>query len=139
MLDRLKRSCETACWRRRRQRVSGLLDLTGAKIGGYFVGMIELPKDAPGSAASGRSGRPMLGLCQNGKRRLIPFRLLKTGDDDRTPLYGRPFKCRECAEVTLFAIESQAELDKVRQTLPPPSPPLAPTTHPPHDPDADRP
>jgi hypothetical protein len=51
---------------------------------------------APGSIACGRSGLPLLASCGNGHRRLIPFRLLKTRDDDRTPLYGRPFKCRTC-------------------------------------------
>jgi hypothetical protein len=48
-------------------------------------------------------------MCPNGHRRMIPFRLLKTGPADRTPLYGRPFKCRVCGslEVTLYDIESQ--------------------------------
>lgn len=82
--------------------------------------MFKLPRDAPGSDACGRSGMPLLAICPNGHRRLIPFRLLKTHDNDRTPLYGRPFKCKACGspEVTLFAIESQAEMYGVRQTLP---------------------
>jgi hypothetical protein len=51
--------------------------------------------------------------------RLVPFRLLKTSESDGTPLYGRPFKCRACGsrEVTLFAIESQADLDAVQQAM----------------------
>jgi hypothetical protein len=47
----------------------------------------------------GRSGLPLLAFCSNGHRRMIPFRLLKTGDDDRTPLYGRPFKCKACGSL----------------------------------------
>lgn len=81
--------------------------------------MIEISRDAPGFVACGRSGRPLLGTCPNGHRRMVPFRLLKTGDEDPTPLYGRPFKCKACGsrEVTLFALESQAELDTVRPSL----------------------
>jgi hypothetical protein len=66
------------------------------------------------------------------------FRLLKTGPDDRTPLYGRPFRCKACGgrEVTLFAIESQAELDAVQQAMAGPKQPAeAPTTHARPDPD----
>lgn len=76
--------------------------------------MIELPRDAPGSAACGRSGLPLLAVCPAGHRRTIPFRRLQTGPGDATPIYGRPFECRECgsAEVTLFALEMQAELDE---------------------------
>ena len=56
----------------------------------------------------GRSGLPLLAICPIGHNRLVPFRLLKTSDTDRTPPYGRPFKCKTCGsrEVTLFAIES---------------------------------
>ena len=81
--------------------------------------MRQLPLDAPGSAACGRSGLPLLARCGNDHRRTVPFRLLKTNDDDRTPLYRRPFLFRECGsrDVTLFAIESQAELDALRRTL----------------------
>ena len=76
--------------------------------------MLELARDAPGSVACGRSGLPLLAACPNGHRRTVPFRLLKTSDDDRTPLYAWPFKCKTCgsAEVTLFAIDSQAELEE---------------------------
>jgi hypothetical protein len=106
--------------------------------------MIEIPRDAPGSIACGRSGLPLLASCGNGHRRLIPFRLLKTRDDDRTPLYGRPFKCRTCGsrEVALFNIGSRAELDAVRATMPKADEPArAPTTPSgePRDPDADLP
>jgi hypothetical protein len=100
--------------------------------------MIEIPQDAPGSVACGRSGLPLLATCSNGHRRMIPFRLPKTRDDDRTPLYGRPFKCQACGsrEVTLFAIESQAELDEIQQALAGPKQPAqAPTTHARPDPD----
>jgi hypothetical protein len=100
--------------------------------------MIEIPRDAPGSVACGRSGLPLLATCSNGHRRLVPFRLLKTGPGDRTPLYGRPFKCKACGsrEVMLFAIESQAELYEVQGALAgPPQPARAPTTHPRPDPD----
>lgn len=102
--------------------------------------MIEIPKDAPGSAACGRSGLPLLAICNCGRRRTVPFRLLKTGDEDPTPLYGRPFKCKECGsrEVTLFAIESQAELDAVRDSLARPNYlPSAPTNYARQDPDKD--
>ena len=80
----------------------------------------------------------MLAICPNGHRRTVPFRLLKTSEDDRSPLYGRPFKCKACGsrEVTLFAIEGQAELDKVLPSLAgPPQPAQAPTTHARPDPD----
>ena len=99
--------------------------------------MIEIPRDAPGSVACGRSGLPLLATCSNGHRRLIPFRVLKTGLDDRTQVYARPFKCKACGsrEVTLFAVESQAELDAIQQALAGPSQPAqAPTTHPRPDP-----
>jgi hypothetical protein len=69
---------------------------------------------------------------------MIPFRLLKIGYDDRTPIYGRPFKCKACGsrEVTLFAVGSQAELDAVQQAMAGPKQPAqAPTTHSRADPD----
>lgn len=72
----------------------------------------------------------MLAICPNGHRRTVPFRLLKASDEDRTPLYGRPFECRECnsPEVTLFTIDSQAELDGVQRDLARPRQPAkAPT------------
>jgi hypothetical protein len=40
--------------------------------------MIEIPRDAPGSIACGRSGLPLLAVCPAGHRRTVPFRLLKT-------------------------------------------------------------
>jgi hypothetical protein len=52
-------------------------------------------------------------------------------DADRTPLYGRPFRCKACGnrEVTLFAIESPAELDTIQQAMAGPrQPATAPTT-----------
>jgi hypothetical protein len=75
--------------------------------------MIGIPRDAPGSVGCGRNGLPLLAICSMGHNRLIPFRMLKTSDTDRTPLYGRPFKCKAsgCREVTLFSIDSQAELE----------------------------
>ena len=70
--------------------------------------MTAIPRDAPGSVACGRSGLPLLAICPIGHNRLVPFRLLKTSETNRTPLYGRPFKCRACGsrEVTLFNIKS---------------------------------
>jgi hypothetical protein len=99
--------------------------------------MIGIPRDAPGSVACGRSGLPLLAICSIGHNRLVPFRL-KTSDTDRTPIYGRPFKCKACGsrEVTLFAIESQAELDAVQRSLEPRPPTVTPTTHAPMDPNA---
>jgi hypothetical protein len=94
--------------------------------------MFQFPRDAPGSDACDRSGRPLLAICPNQHRRLIPFRLLKTNAGDRTPLYGRPFKCKECGSpgVTLFAIESQGELTAIQRGLSPSKGPAeAPTTH----------
>ena len=72
--------------------------------------MKAIARDAPGSVACDRSGLPLLAICPIGHNRLVPFRLLKTSETDRTPLYGRPFKCKACGsrEVTLFAVESQA-------------------------------
>lgn len=82
--------------------------------------MIELSRDAPGSAACGRSGLPLLAKCPAGHRRTVPFRRLRTGPGDQSPLYGRAFECKECGshEVTLSAIESQAELDEIRASMP---------------------
>jgi hypothetical protein len=102
--------------------------------------MIGIPRGAPGSVACGRSGLPLLADCPCGHRRLVPFRLLKTEPADQTPLYGRPFKCKACGsrEVTLYAIESQAELDEIQQALAGPKQPArAPTTHARPDPDKD--
>ena len=102
--------------------------------------MIAIPRDAPGSVACGRSGLPLLAICPIGHNRLIPFRLLKTSESDRTPLYGRPFKCKACGsrEVTLFSIDSQAELIAIQQAMAGPKQPAqAPTTPDPRpDPDA---
>jgi hypothetical protein len=105
-----------------------------------ILDMIAIPQDAPAAVACGRSGLPLLAVCPMGHRRTVPFRLLKTSESDRTPLYGRPFKCRACGsrEVTvLYAIESQAELDGLRQDLSPPLPTLPHSTHRPRHPDAD--
>ena len=102
--------------------------------------MIGIPRDAPGSVTCGRSGLPLLAICPIGHNRLVAFRLLKTSETDRTPLYGRPFKCKACGsrEVTLFAILNQAELDAIQKALAgPPQPAQAPLTHRPLDPDAD--
>ena len=90
----------------------------------------------------GRSGRPLLAICPNGHARRVPLRLLKTSEQDRTPIYGRLFRCPECArpEADLFDIESLDELDEVRRNLAgPPEPAKAPTTHATHDPSADLP
>ena len=59
-------------------------------------GMTPIARDAPGFVTCGRSGLPLLAVCSSGHRRTIPFRLLKTSETDRTPIYGRPFKCRAC-------------------------------------------
>jgi len=104
--------------------------------------MRHLTIDAPGSAACGRSGLPLVALCGNDHRRLVPFRLLKTGNDDRSSLYGRPFVCKECGnrKVTLFAIESQIELDALRRTQRQVDrPAVAPTNYRKRDPAADLP
>jgi hypothetical protein len=101
--------------------------------------MIGIPRDAPGSVACGRSGLPLLAVCPCGRRRTVPYRLLQTSETDRTPVYGRPFKCKACGsrEVTLFAIESPAELDAIQRAMAGPSQPAtAPTTHARPDPDA---
>jgi hypothetical protein len=99
--------------------------------------MIEIPRNAPASIACGRSGLPLLAICPGGHRRTVPFRLLATSEADRTPLYGRTFRCRQCrsSEVTLFAIESQAELARLQVSMAgPPQPAVASTTHRPPDP-----
>lgn len=105
--------------------------------------MIRIPRDAAGSVACGRSGRPLLAICANRHKRLVPFRRLKTSAQDRTPIYGRPYRCPECAspEVKLFDIESQAELDAIQGAVGRREPrPVEPhSTHRPPDPDADRP
>jgi hypothetical protein len=102
--------------------------------------MIEIPRDAPGSVACGRSGLPLLAVCPCGRRRTVPFRLLMTSETDHTPIYGRPFRCKACGrqEVTLFDIESQAELDTIQRAIAEPRQPTkAHSTHPPLDPHAD--
>lgn len=79
--------------------------------------MIELPKDAPGKAACGRSGLPLLARCACGHECTVPWLKLRTHDADETPLYGRRFKCQACGrrnQVTLFALETQAELTAIR-------------------------
>lgn len=99
--------------------------------------MIPISRESAGSIACGRSGLPLLAICPAGHRRTVPFRLLKTSDDDRTSLYGRPFKCRTCGsrKVTLFAIQSQTELNEVRSELAGQKQRVeAPTTHRAHDP-----
>jgi hypothetical protein len=102
--------------------------------------MIEAPRCAPGAVACGRSGLPLLATCPAGHRRTVPFRLLKTSESDRTPLYGRPFRCKACGspEVTLSAIEDQIELAAIQRALAgPPKPAEAPTTYRPPDPNRD--
>ena len=99
--------------------------------------MIEIPRDAPGFVACGRSRLPLLALCRAGHHRTVPFRRLKTSETDQTPIYGRPYRCEKCGcrEVTLFTIESQVELDEIQRAISePPQPARAPTTHPPRDP-----
>jgi hypothetical protein len=99
-----------------------------------------IARDAPGSIACGLSGLPLLAICPIGHRRTAPFRLLKTSEDDRTPLYGRPFKCRDCGSrevAALYAIETQAELDELRQVPLAPRPALPHSTHRPPNTDAD--
>ena len=91
--------------------------------------MRQLPFDAPGSAVCGLSGRPLVAICGNSHRRLVPFRLLCTSEDDSSPLYARPFFCKACGsrDVTLFAIGDQAELDMLRAELMPVTPTTAPS------------
>jgi hypothetical protein len=87
-----------------------------------------------------RAATSARGTCRSGPvSSAFRFRLLKTRPDDWTPVYGRPFKCKACGsqEVTLFTIESQAELDALHNAMAePPKPAKAPTTHPPRDPAA---
>ena len=88
-----------------------------------------------------RAATSARGICRFGPASLaFRFRLLKAGPDDRTPLYGRPFKCKACGsrEVVLYAIDDQAELDAIQRALAGPRHPAkAPTTPDPHqDPDA---
>ena len=99
--------------------------------------MIEIPRDAPGSVACGRSRLPLLALCRAGHHRTVPFRRLKTSETDQTPIHGRPYRCGKCGsrEVTLFAIDDQAELDAIQQAMAgPPQAAKAPTTHAQQDP-----
>jgi hypothetical protein len=62
----------------------------------YLLAMIQLPKDAPGEAACGYSGRSRLAVCSCGRRRSVPWRKLRTDFEDKTAIYGRPFKCKAC-------------------------------------------
>ena len=55
----------------------------------YGPAMIEIPRSAPASVACGRRGLPLLATCPCDRRRLVPFRLLKTDDGDTTPLPDR--------------------------------------------------
>lgn len=98
--------------------------------------MLELPKNAPGEAACGYSGRPLVAVCPCGGRRSIPFRKLKTDFGDKTPIYGRPFQCKECksSEVTLFVFDDPAEFYRLWDDLRDPPEPLRPHSTP--DPDA---
>jgi hypothetical protein len=88
--------------------------------------MIEKARDEPGPVVCGRSGLHCSPSAQPDTGAPCPFRLLKTSADDRSPLNGRPFKCRECGSpaATLFAIESQAELEGVQAALVGPSRPV---------------
>lgn len=101
--------------------------------------MIQLPLDAPGSAACGRSGLPLVAICPAGHRRTVPFRRLRTGPGDETPLYSRSFCCKTCGSpnVTLFALETPEELDGFRATLPRASAPSVPLSSNRPDPDAE--
>jgi len=101
----------------------------------------QFPIDAPGSAACGRSGLPLVAVCGNAHRRIVPFRLLRTDGDDRSPLYARPFVCKACGsrEVTLFAVDGQAELDMLRPELLPTADKSAPSNSRAYDPGADLP
>ena len=86
--------------------------------------MIELCKDAPGEAACGYSGRPLLAVCSCGRRRTVPFRKLRTDFGDKTPIYGRPFRCKDCqsTDVTLFALDDIPEFERIRDELLSPEP-----------------
>ena len=107
----------------------------------YPAAMRQLPFDAPGSVACGRSGLPLVAVCGNQHHRLVPFRLLGTGNDDRSPLYARPFVCKACGsrEVTLFAVDCQAELDILRAELLPATDTVASSNNRAHSPLADLP
>lgn len=98
--------------------------------------MIELSKEAPGEAACGYSGRPLLAVCSCGQRRTVPFRKLRTDFGDRTPIYDRPFRCKDCqsTEVTLFAFDDPAEFYRMWDELRGPPEPLREHSTP--DPDA---
>ena len=100
--------------------------------------MIAIPRDAPGSVACGRSGLPLLAICPIGHNRLIPYRLLKTSETDRTPLYGRPFKCKACGSREVIAVRDR-EPGRARRRpaglAGPKQPAQAPTTHARPDPD----
>lgn len=101
--------------------------------------MIQLPLDAPGSAACDRSGLPLVAVCPAGHRRTVPFRRLRTGPGDETPLYSRSFSCKACGSpsVTLFALETFEELDDFRATLPRAIAPIVSLSSTRPDPDAE--
>lgn len=103
--------------------------------------MTPIARDAPASIACNRSGRPLLAVCGNGHRRLVPFRLLKASAEDRSPLYGRPFRCRTCGsrDVALWLVDDRAELEALLAELATPAPAVAPTNGRQANPDADRP
>lgn len=88
--------------------------------------MIELPRDAAGQAACGYSGRPLLAVCPCGRRRTVPFRLLKTDFGDATPIYGRRYRCKACqgSEVTLYAFDDWNEFARIRDELRPSPEPM---------------
>lgn len=98
--------------------------------------MIELHKDAPGEAACGYSGRPLLVVCSCGQRRAVPFRKLRADFGDKSPIYGRPFRCKACqsSDVTLFVFNDPAEFYRVWDELRDPPEPLRPHSTP--DPEA---
>src|SRR4029077_161548 len=61
---------------------TALLANSRGPTSGLACGMIEIPRHAPASVTCGRSGLPLLPVCSLCHRRLVPFRLLKTQDDD---------------------------------------------------------
>ena len=70
---------------------------------------------------------------------LVPLDKISARGSDMTPLHTLPLKCAACGgrEVTLFAIDSQAELVAIQQAMAGPREPAqAPTTHARSDPDA---
>lgn len=91
--------------------------------------MIEVARDDSGSEVCRRSALPLLAICPGGHRSLVPLRLIKASADDRVPLCGRQFRCRQCGsrDVTLFVIENRAELEQLRPELLPALPTVAPT------------